>query len=120
MKRLFIAAAAACLAFASPVMAEETGDELLARVKAEMKAFCATKWGTDFSMMEYCFDQQWTAAGEMNAVVELVQNHEDITLTMVLAQCIEKWEVPTGGHDYPMVQYCWNQQYKAYQKMSNK
>ncbi len=58
---------------------------------------CKAKWGTDYSMVEYCIKKQSKANSN-------VQRHRG----GIRARCEQKW-----GSDYSMVEYCIKKQSKA-------
>ena len=64
----------------------------------EIKSKCVSEWGTDYSMIKYCFNKQVRAR---SIVVGYPDNE-------IKSSCKRQW-----GTDYSMVKYCFDKQTKA-------
>ena len=64
----------------------------------EIKSKCVSEWGTDYSMIKYCFNKQARA----RSILVGYPNNE------IKSSCKRQW-----GTDYSMVKYCFDKQTKA-------
>lgn len=94
---------AATLVF--PTIALSQTDEMMAETKAQ----CAKEWPGDFAMQEYCMARQMKAFVEMHKIYEAERTEDE---DLILYTCLEEWPLGTG-HDWPMVQYCYERQNSA-------
>jgi len=93
---------------------------------AGIREFCANKWPNDYSMREYCENEQGKANRKLFDIARkkgLVKNdrlsvspkggdHEKIII-----RCMNKWEKSRfQTYDFTMVVYCIEQQFEAYDK----
>ncbi|MEI4232489.1 hypothetical protein [Roseovarius sp. D22-M7] len=72
---------------------------------------CDAEWGTDYSMVQYCRDQQRSAGKTFDRLKS--QADTDETVATILAQCEGEWHT-----DYAMVIYCFEQQSSALRSLS--
>ena len=89
------------------------GDEV-ARV-AMISESCRAEWQSDFAMQAYCREQQ--TEGFVSLITlwnERVADNDD--LAPAGAKCILDWE-ENGSFDYTMIDYCLDQQVKAYDSL---
>lgn len=63
-----------------------------------LKSNCIKKWKNDYTMIEYCFNNQVEAYGVVS----------NLTPSGIITRCKAKW-----GDDYIMVLYCYENQSKA-------
>ena len=101
--RLALASMAA-LALPAGVQANE--------LDAEIKMACNKKWPNDFTMQEYCVNQQWEGVSNTNAwsreyglVAGKPTSEHAVTIAI---HCFDKWP-----EDYVMLAYCLQQQEMA-------
>lgn len=92
---------------------------LAAGVPEGVKEYCAEDWPNDYSMQEFCVDQQTEAALKLKAVIERYQGAPNSPEYRALGKCVEDWEKGTS-YDFTMVEFCWNQQVEAMNRLRNK
>ena len=80
--------------------------------KTAVRAFCDAKWGSDFSMVKYCVDQQSAAGNELDEL--LASYPTDGRERRVLIRCTEKW-----NKDLEMIVYCAQGQYDALDEIAS-
>lgn len=108
MNKILLVAIVA-VAFLTQAQAAEHEDNI--------KQHCTQKWGTDYSMIEYCMDRQLQAA-QVRVNLYHDEIREDPDRVMMMMACLEKWSWPQGDHDWEMVNYCYEQQSEAYQRLN--
>lgn len=91
-----------------PVLAEEDLD-------AKIKENCQVKWRSDYQMIKYCIDQQYEAWGKVSA--RLKKYSDDSEERKIINRCAGKWRGKMGGFDFTMVEYCSDNQLKAYRSL---
>jgi hypothetical protein len=89
--------------------------ELLSEDLASIEANCQAEWGTDYSMIEYCQNNQIKAAGKINVLYTRIAN--DSAHLEILNRCLDEWRKPQG-HDWEMVEYCYDNQSAAYRRLA--
>lgn len=80
---------------------------------------CAADWPDDYSMQEFCINQQVEAAQRLNAVIERYGTKGETAESRVLDKCASDWQ-KGDGFDYTMVEFCWNQQAEALNRLRNR
>lgn len=88
------------------------GDEHL---DAKVKENCKLEWQTDYQMIKYCIDQQYEAWGKVSA--RLSKYPEGSEERNIVSRCAAEWPGTTGGFDFTMVEYCSENQTKAYREL---
>ena len=89
--------------------------ELASDDLARIVTHCQGEWGSDYSMMEYCQNNQIKAARKINAIYPTIVS--DPTHQEILTRCLDEW--PSGrGHDWEMVEYCYDNQSTAYRRLT--
>jgi hypothetical protein len=81
----------------------------LSGAEAQLRAFCDAKWGTDFSMVAYCQQQQREAVERLNQ-----GGPRDIPAAVfatIRSRCASKWR-----QDFTMRVYCEDQQVTGYRE----
>ena len=74
---------------------------------------CEEKWGTDFSMQEYCRGQQMEAARNLSGMMKSMPSEIGETRwNQIFTGCAAKWQT-----DYSMIEYCTNNQLEALRKL---
>src|SRR6218665_1149118 len=82
------------------------GSLALAFDKAQARAYCDKKWGDDFEMASYCFDNQVESGADIDKLMS--ENPSGTNGGRVIAACAEKW-----SKDYEMIHYCATNQFDA-------
>ncbi|MDX8517972.1 hypothetical protein RFN30_07015 [Mesorhizobium sp. VK23D] len=80
---------------------------------SEIRANCAAEWQGDYSMQEYCINQQVEALQAMKPVADSATPVE----REILGKCANEWRKP-AGYDYRMVKYCYEKQIEAYKRLN--
>ena len=70
-------------------------------------AQCDAEWGTDFSMVAFCREQQRSAGVEVDELRERAGAGDELIRT-ILNRCETEW-----GKDYSMIKFCVDQQSKS-------
>lgn len=81
----------------------------------EIKADCADKWTNDYAMQDFCRNRQIKAINSLAGLRDRDQN--DLNLMRALGKCVSEWK-SEHGHDWAMVKFCYERQYKAYKRLN--
>ena len=81
----------------------------------DMKKECVTDWRGNYAMQEYCLARQVKAFLVMHDIYKADRTKEE---SAILDACLTQW--PRGtGHNWPMVQHCYNRQNAARIRLEN-
>ena len=97
------------VAIAQPTGSTGADSTDLSGAEAQLRAFCDAKWGTDFSMVAYCQQQQREAVERLNQ-----DGPRDIPAAVfatIRSRCASKWR-----QDFTMRVYCEGQQVTGYRE----
>ena len=101
-----------------PERSPDVVQEFKAVVEAQgvLRARCSQQWPADFSMQEYCIEQQQEGARKVSAWTSSPAVAGDPQLRAVVVACDEKW-TDAHGRNWPMIDYCIEQQVGAYRRL---
>ncbi|MDX8443866.1 hypothetical protein [Mesorhizobium australafricanum] len=108
-RRIVFAAAFAVAAVYPPALI--TADDPMAGIKAG----CAAEWPDDYSMQEFCIDNQ---SKSLSQVADIYHSNQDDQERAILAKCYKDWRTATGSN-WVMVEFCYQQQHDAYKCLGN-
>lgn len=97
---------------AQPISANSSDDEF-ADADDIIERHCESQWPNDFSMRDYCIDQQEQALAELRRG-RPADVSEDV-FRRIRTKCAREWP-----DDFSMRQYCEEEQFKAYRKLQNR
>ena len=110
------------IAFVSitPVDANEERDKI--------KNYCRGEWGTDYRMIEHCYNSQMDAAKSnyvnyfdpyVNTLPTPLTSMDQLTPEAeIVITCMSEWKLPEyDTYDFRMVKHCCETQFKAYERM---
>ena len=89
-------------------------------IEKEIKAHCEQKWGNEYDMVLYCYNEQVDAVNDLNEViVALKDKGQKASENPIIQHCWNKWtdKATKIKTDYQMVMYCVNQQIEAKQQL---
>lgn len=75
-----------------------------------IKEQCKDKWGSDFSMQEYCINKEREAAEHVDKIRN--NNSTGTTESDILESCVGEWP-----SEYSMMEYCYEKQYTSYKNL---
>lgn len=81
-----------------------------------IRSFCERKWATDYEMQAYCVSKQTESNRNVGALNKSFDEQSEER--RIVARCFERWSVASGGADWQMVEYCTNNQIKAYKALN--
>lgn len=81
-------------------------------VEGGIKKLCAEQWPDDYSMQEYCQDQQWKGAEQFHDLYREAQK-SNAKFIPALEKCVHDWE-NDDIIDWSMVGYCATEQKKSF------
>lgn len=84
-----------------------------AETLAGIKAGCSAEWPGDYSMQEFCINNQVTSYNHLVQIHNSDQNDEERDM---LVKCLGEWETATGS-DWAMVEFCYQNQHEAYERL---
>lgn len=106
MRKISLALAAVSLPLLSlPALAVEDG----------IAAQCAADWPGDFAMQEFCAKQQAKGREQFIAATEALDS--DSPLQPAAEKCLDDWQ-NEHGQDWAMVNFCFEQQVKSFERLS--
>jgi len=95
--------------FATPSATFADADTL-----AGIKAGCSAEWPGDYSMQEFCINNQVTS---YNHLVQIHSSNQNEAEKGMLIQCLGEWKTATGS-DWSMVEFCYKNQHEAYERLN--
>lgn len=91
----------------------ETDSQIAKRFpRSAAQKHCDGKWGTDYSMVEYCMNQQVGDFITYQKKLDLSMRKGSDLIVGALRNCEEKWP-----RDWSMTHYCADQQFEGYKAM---
>lgn len=80
-----------------------------------IKAACTAEWPGDYSMQEFCINNQVKSYNHLVQIKNSGQNGEEKGM---LVKCLDDWKTATGS-DWTMVEFCYKNQHEAYERLGN-
>ncbi|NJO34014.1 MAG: hypothetical protein HC869_13610 [Rhodospirillales bacterium] len=100
------------------VMANAPAPKPLAYTQSDIR-FCGRKWGTDFVMREHCQNEQAKARDFAIYMRNSAKMKKMPTLEAIYTFCFDRWQTGDSTNaDWPMVEYCLNEQIGAAERLS--
>lgn len=90
-----------------------SADDEFAGADNIIEKFCESQWLEDFSMRDYCVNQQGQAVAELRR--GRPADVPDDVFRRIRAKCAREW-----AGDFSMRQYCEEEQFKAYRNLRNR
>ncbi len=97
----------------SPQIVSGQSEDEFAGADEIIERKCESQWPDDFSMRDYCIEQQEQALAELRRG-RPADVPEDV-FKRIRAKCAREWP-----EDFSMRQYCEEEQFKAYRKLHNR
>lgn len=100
----------------------QTEDERRSSLESSIERMCAAEWPGDYSMQEYCQNNQLEGYNEVSAMLQdppIPENEND----RVFSRCAAEWtdgeitDLFNDNVDWQMVAYCMKHQTEAYQRI---
>lgn len=83
--------------------------------KADIKAFCAAEWPTDFVMQKHCIDEN----NKARTVAQKFDAMQSKDHTVIWAKCSMEWKDKAGRTDWTMMSHCLQEQEAALKVIRN-
>lgn len=89
----------------------------------KMKKYCSSEWPGDWQMIEFCYNNQVESFLGVMEDYKKYQNgaktvEESSDEFMIILRCLSEWDLPQfDTHDWQMVEFCVDNQFKSYSKM---
>ncbi|TIM94398.1 MAG: hypothetical protein E5Y34_30920 [Mesorhizobium sp.] len=109
MRSRVLAAVVAVIATTSIAFAD-------ADTMAGIKAACTADWPGDYSMQEFCINNQ---VESYNHLVQINNGNQNDDEKAMLGKCLGDWKTATGS-DWSMVEFCYKDQHEAYERLNGK